>query len=436
MRKITSVFFMLTAALFFSGVCKAQNDYQQRYDNCNLDRSKLLNKLNALKAEEQNALDDIRNGLFCSDCKRSKTEIEKSGTNFNQHIQEGAKGGRRVVAATQQQIADKTKEYNDKIHNLEVDVDSKRLDCERINADYQKNQRDKQLQAQQNAQAQQKAQVQAQQTAQAQAQAQQRQEYEAAQARAAQELQRLRDLQAQRAAAMAVTTANFQNEVANNNSVTQQRLDEQRANGTLDDVPVDTHKDEARSISGTNSKDLSDEAFKALSILKRTGGEGVNYLQNKVASVLKDRVVDTYNRQIDQMKPLFGGDYQQEEKPAGIWAGVKTKIADDVVQLVKNKILRWDNEHGGGVLNRIYAPFQKIQDEVSNYDERTLVKFNEENMDFIGRGIDNITSDADPAEFDKVSDQFFQNTPKRLVGVLRKWIPGGKTALLDEFKWW
>lgn len=44
---------------------------------------------------------ELKQGLFCSDCRRRKSEFDRIGEDFSAHIAKGAKTGRRAVAATQ-----------------------------------------------------------------------------------------------------------------------------------------------------------------------------------------------------------------------------------------------------------------------------------------------------------------------------------------------
>src|SRR5579871_2369655 len=61
----------------------------------------ISSQLRLLNQQRNAALDEVQRGLFCSDCKRSKTqiEIEERPTTFEQHIVEGAASGRHVISS-------------------------------------------------------------------------------------------------------------------------------------------------------------------------------------------------------------------------------------------------------------------------------------------------------------------------------------------------
>lgn len=72
-----------------------------------------LNEMYARKAAE---LDELRRGYFCSDCKRPKSQIEREErTSFDEHIRQGAAGGRKKIPASPEMIAAKTREWDQKI---------------------------------------------------------------------------------------------------------------------------------------------------------------------------------------------------------------------------------------------------------------------------------------------------------------------------------
>ncbi|MEY3142999.1 MAG: hypothetical protein RLY21_1492 [Planctomycetota bacterium] len=61
---------------------------------------------------------DFENGLFCSDCKRSKTEIERQERkSFSSHL--GERPGRHAVSATPQQIREKKQEFDKQIDRID-----------------------------------------------------------------------------------------------------------------------------------------------------------------------------------------------------------------------------------------------------------------------------------------------------------------------------
>ena len=68
--------------------------------------------------EKERVLNEMRNGLFCSECKRSKTEIERAGTNFEKHLRDV--NGRPV--ASPQTLADKAAFYDRQIAALQNQI--------------------------------------------------------------------------------------------------------------------------------------------------------------------------------------------------------------------------------------------------------------------------------------------------------------------------
>lgn len=92
-----------------------------RLSSSQSDRSAELSAaLSAVVAQRNKALADFREGLFCSLCKRSKTEIEQSGENFFDHIR---RVDGQVIRATPEQVAAKEQEYDGKIASLRQQIE-------------------------------------------------------------------------------------------------------------------------------------------------------------------------------------------------------------------------------------------------------------------------------------------------------------------------
>jgi len=77
--------------------------------------ARLAGQIQRLRLEENEAIYELRQGLYCSQCMRSKSEIERGGENFYAHLQR-VQG--HVVAATPEQVDQKAREYDDKIGEL------------------------------------------------------------------------------------------------------------------------------------------------------------------------------------------------------------------------------------------------------------------------------------------------------------------------------
>ncbi len=82
----------------------------------------LKKQLPELLAEKAVVLDELRSGMFCSDCNRGKTQVERETGNFYAHIREGASSGRKIIAASPELIQQKTGEYDKKIAAKEEEI--------------------------------------------------------------------------------------------------------------------------------------------------------------------------------------------------------------------------------------------------------------------------------------------------------------------------
>lgn len=86
--------------------------------NLNKQMRALDDRLNALIAQRDAALAELRQGLYCSQCHRTKSEIEAKGENFWDHL-------RRVngvpIPAPQSEIDAKAKEYDQKINEMSAE---------------------------------------------------------------------------------------------------------------------------------------------------------------------------------------------------------------------------------------------------------------------------------------------------------------------------
>lgn len=101
-------------------------------------------KIQQLLREKEQALEEMRRGLFCSECRRSKREIERTGENFERHLRD-VKG---QAIASPGALADKAAFYDrqiaalqNQINDLErmktslADAASRQADMERQRAD-------------------------------------------------------------------------------------------------------------------------------------------------------------------------------------------------------------------------------------------------------------------------------------------------------------
>jgi len=86
-------------------------------------------KINDLSEEKKRALEDLRQGLYCSECRHTKSELQSTGEGFEEHVRR-VKG--QVLAATSEQIRAKAAEYDRKIAALQKEIDRLRAQGDRL----------------------------------------------------------------------------------------------------------------------------------------------------------------------------------------------------------------------------------------------------------------------------------------------------------------
>lgn len=119
-HRIVGLLILFVVAFGLSSVCIAQ-DYQTRVTQIDHRIFDCKVKIQQLEREKERAVEEVRQGLFCSKCERSKSEIERAErVSFSQHLQnvkgtaiarpgllaEKASFYDRQIAALQKQIAD------------------------------------------------------------------------------------------------------------------------------------------------------------------------------------------------------------------------------------------------------------------------------------------------------------------------------------------
>lgn len=75
----------------------------------------LANQLSSLKVDKERTLEEYREGLFCSGCGKTRSEILATGQQFPHP-------GQSVVRATQQQLDNKAQEFDQKIAGVEREI--------------------------------------------------------------------------------------------------------------------------------------------------------------------------------------------------------------------------------------------------------------------------------------------------------------------------
>lgn len=410
--------------------------YQKRFDDCNAEKESLTQKLMAMRQDKKTSLEEYRQGLFCSDCKRSKTEVEKQDrTSFESHIAAGAKNGRRVIAATADQIAKKEAEYNNKISQLENSVDGKRLDCERINAQYLSATKQAQQKQQALAEA---AQQQQQQTAASNAkaaEAEKQKKQALAQQQALAELERQRQLQQQRDNQLAANQAQLNNELADNNSNTQSRLDQHRANSTLDDVPEDNYKTNARDVvRNTNSRSLAEAAFEkvqASPYIKKGIESFTDYMREK-GRKLKEKWVDYETVNAASLFGIVPSRQEEENALSNEFNSIKEDLnpknfKNRIVSKIEEKSRQFASKYlqdfmeKDPILKKYYNAFEQSKAEVKKYDAITLTEYHKEIRGHVGKLFDAFDG-SDSAEIEAIDKEFWQTLPKKTFGLVRHYV--------------
>ena len=114
--------------LLFPIMLFSQSPYQIKAD-CDKKVQEINNEISKLNNDYNINIAEMRQGLFCSVCLRSKTLIEQSGTeNFYQHIHD-VHG--EVIPATAEQINQVTEKYNSDYNRLKNKFDRQQDDCNR-----------------------------------------------------------------------------------------------------------------------------------------------------------------------------------------------------------------------------------------------------------------------------------------------------------------
>ena len=80
-------------------------------------------QVRALVADKLRVLAELRAGYYCSQCHRSKTEIERGGENFMEHL---VRVNGHIVPAPQSEIDAKASEYDSRIANAQQAVEAAR----------------------------------------------------------------------------------------------------------------------------------------------------------------------------------------------------------------------------------------------------------------------------------------------------------------------
>lgn len=117
-------------------------EQQDQIDDCESEYGKLNAAITTAEGDYQTAILELRSGLFCSDCQRPKSEIERSEKkSFQEHIKEG--GPKRTVITAPQSAYDKVDDkYKRLTDGYRAKLKSQKQKCEdmrgRFKADAQR----------------------------------------------------------------------------------------------------------------------------------------------------------------------------------------------------------------------------------------------------------------------------------------------------------
>jgi len=99
-------------------------------DGCKIKFEKIKSKIDARRKKYEFNVQEYKDGLFCSECSRTKSEIEeRAHLSFSQHIRDGATRNRRALIATHELYHDLYIEYIIDFNDLKKEYDDKYNDC-------------------------------------------------------------------------------------------------------------------------------------------------------------------------------------------------------------------------------------------------------------------------------------------------------------------
>lgn len=104
-------------------IARAKEDHVAAVDKLNQEKAGLSYKISVLDREMREAVEEMRDGEFCSDCGGTRSEFEKTNRDFDAHIREGASGGRHKRGATIEELNKKEEEYAAKKRPIYAQID-------------------------------------------------------------------------------------------------------------------------------------------------------------------------------------------------------------------------------------------------------------------------------------------------------------------------
>jgi hypothetical protein len=125
---------ILGIIIFLASYCSASAQTSVLADNaddgCKIKFEKIKSKIDARRKKYEFNVQEYKDGLFCSECGRTKSEIEeRAHLSFSQHIRDGATHNRRALIATKQLYHDLYNDYLIDFNDLKKEYDDKYNDC-------------------------------------------------------------------------------------------------------------------------------------------------------------------------------------------------------------------------------------------------------------------------------------------------------------------
>jgi hypothetical protein len=128
MKMFVCIFFLLVGCAPVWGQANSLADSPE--EGCRLKLEKIIAEIDARRKKYEFNAQEYTQGFFCSECGRTKSEIEeRAHINFNQHILDGAAKNRHALIATQKMYDDLYTEYLDDFKKIKKVYDNKYYDC-------------------------------------------------------------------------------------------------------------------------------------------------------------------------------------------------------------------------------------------------------------------------------------------------------------------
>lgn len=337
------------------------NAIKSQYNDCESRLNNLRHVIDSLNNNYNVDSKQYEQGLFCSDCHRSKRQIEAAGLNFYEHIQAGAATGRHIVPATRQQMADLYNDYMNQYNSAKKDFDNNRASCDALNNQYN-SARNQDYQALQNEQMkEQQAKIDAENEKRKEAQDKLRQQQEErqreAQARIDQIVQQQKEQQQREQQAQNELDAKTK-ELGDE---TQNKLDNARQQNQLQDYTDPT--DQAKSI--LNSPGSGVSSVFAPAFANTTDNSLLSVDQQVMVMKMQDMVSDYWQNLKSTVSSDVSGLFNNsvpavddiDAPPAQGWSGSNTNFLQSAAQKIQTAFSDLKTQY-----NQVMEPFNNAKD--------------------------------------------------------------------------